>query len=155
MESLMHGDLNGKNFTNNLAEAAERCLSIETKPRRKDYLSHTTWALSNDRQRLFTQGLDDGVKALDRQIKKEARADRRRHAINQFHHAPGDPYRKKTWKVTFGRLSTNLDPISSHHMLPCVIPTVEWFLTRKSRNHSAIGGGGVRMIGQTGSTPST
>ena len=37
METLMHGDLNGKNFTNNLAEAAERCLSIETKPRRKDY----------------------------------------------------------------------------------------------------------------------
>ena len=97
--SLAHGDLDIDQFAQTLMTAADICLSKDTVPRKKDYLSHRTRSLISDRQELFTQGLSDEVKALDRQIKKEARADKRRHIINQFHHAPGDPFRKKTWKV--------------------------------------------------------
>ena len=71
-------------------QAAETCLSKESKPRKKNYLSTQSWSLIADRQRPFTCGLDAEVKALDRQIKKQARADRKKHIINQFHHAPGD-----------------------------------------------------------------
>jgi hypothetical protein len=118
--SLAHGDLDIDQFAQTLMTAADICLSKDTVPRKKDYLSHRTWSLISDRQELFTQGLSDEVKALDRQIKKEARADKRRHIINQFHHAPGDPFRKR-----HGRLFINLDLISNHLMWPCVIPTVD------------------------------
>ena len=94
----VRGQLHWKGFTESLMQAAETCLSKASKPRKKNYLSTQTWSLIADRQRLFTCGLDTEVKALDRQIKKQARADRKKHIINQFHHAPGDPNRKNIWK---------------------------------------------------------
>ena len=43
--------------------------------------------------------MNDEVVNLDKQIKRNARADRKQHLVNQFQHNPADPHRKQLWKA--------------------------------------------------------
>ena len=98
-----------KIFNQSLIQAADKCLSKEHHTKKKGYLSSNTWGLIDRRQKCYLEGKHDEVKALDRQIKKEARADRKNHIVNQFQNQPGDPKKKHLWK-TIGNLKKDYKP---------------------------------------------
>ena len=87
-----------KQFNRAVSMAADECLSKDIPPRKRNYLSRSTWGLIKTRQSLYLQGNHDEVKSLDRKIKKEARADRKRHVVNQFQRNPQDPHGRQAWK---------------------------------------------------------
>ena len=59
------------------------------------YLPRSTWGLIN---LSILQGNHDEVENLDRKIRKEARADRKRQVVNQFQRNPQDPHGRHAWK---------------------------------------------------------
>ena len=88
-----------KLFNSAIQAAAKKNLSKDTPPPKKDYLSQHTWNLIKSRQNFYEQGLHDEVKTLDRQIKQNARSDRKRQVVNQFQYNPLDPHKRKMWKT--------------------------------------------------------
>ena len=71
-----------------MSSAANQCLSKADSRSKKDYISRGTWNLINRRQTFFSEGDHDEVTSLYKQIKKGARADRKRHRVNQFRKCP-------------------------------------------------------------------
>lgn len=84
-----------KSFNGAICTAARNCLSKETPKGKKCYISQSTWNLIDRRQALHIAGKHDEVVHLDKQIKRNARADRKQHLVNQFQHNPADPHRKQ------------------------------------------------------------
>lgn len=98
-----------KAFNESVKTAAAECLSRERQIKKHGYLSSTTWELIDFRQTCYLQGNHSEVKALDKRIKKEARADRKSHIVNHFQTQPGDPHKKRLWK-TVDNLKKNYKP---------------------------------------------
>jgi hypothetical protein len=71
-----------------MSSAANQCLSKADSRSKKDYISRGTWNLINRRQTFFSEGDHDEVTSLYKQIKKGARADRKRRRVNQFRKCP-------------------------------------------------------------------
>lgn len=80
-------------------QAATKCLSKDLPPKKKDYLSRSTWNLIKSRQTSYLQGNHNEVQSLNRQIKRAARADRKRQVVNQFQLHSEDPHRTRVWKA--------------------------------------------------------
>ena len=88
-----------KSFNGAIRTAARNCLSKETPKGKKCYISQSTWNLIDRRQALHIAGKHDEVVNLDKQIKRNARANRKQHLVNQFQHNPADSHRKQLWKA--------------------------------------------------------
>ena len=88
-----------KSFNGAICTAARNCSSKETPKGKKCYISQSTWNLIDRRQALHIAGKHDEVVHLDKQIKRNARADRKQHLVTQFQHNPADPHRKQLWKA--------------------------------------------------------
>ena len=115
-----------------LSPMKQHIVCQETFPPQRKKLSQSTWNLIRSRQFFNKRGIHEEVKAPDRKIKKEARADRKRQVINQFQSDPQDPYRKKVWKAV-NHLRRDYKPSYVSNYSKCPWTTCTFKTT--SRNH--------------------